>query len=237
MRNRLRFMSAGNRASEAEVNESSSFASGKWSQPLATISKTRTLCGPNSCLKGSPSHKPAQVHPGYSKNTGVPSHQHVHLDERSPVRQSNDAAIHPSTRHDLSRPEFSPTSHAQISPPGNSVHSRRHQFQQPAAAAAADVIYRPTTYANGGRPQFDHAVNSFKGGYAGAGSSRRNTQQDYFHGNAAATSWSRRHHPPSRGWEEDDDGATTTSGSYVVDPKELCEDIDDLFFRDDRKAL
>lgn len=232
MRNRLRFtLFAVNRVSEAEVNnESSSFASGKWSQPLATNSKTRTLCGPHSCLKGTPSHKPAQVHPGYSKNNCVPNPQQV-LDERSSVRQSNDST-HPSTRHDLSRSEFSPTSHVEISP-GKSVHNRRHQFQQPAAAAAvADVIYRPT-YANG-RPPFDHAVNSFKGGYAG--SSRRDTQPDYFHGNAA-TSWSRRHHPPSRGWEDDDDGATTTSGSYVVDPKELCEDIDDMFFRDDRKAL
>ena len=25
---------------------------------------------------------------------------------------------------------------------------------------------------------------------------------------------------------------TTTSGSYVVDPQQLCNEIDDLFFRD-----
>ena len=28
------------------------------------------------------------------------------------------------------------------------------------------------------------------------------------------------------------DDATTTSGSYVVDPQDLCQEIDDLFFRD-----
>ena len=30
----------------------------------------------------------------------------------------------------------------------------------------------------------------------------------------------------------DDDAATTTSGSYVVDPTDLCNEIDDLFFKD-----
>ena len=30
---------------------------------------------------------------------------------------------------------------------------------------------------------------------------------------------------------DDDDQATTTSGSYVVDPEDLCDEIDDLFFR------
>ena len=30
----------------------------------------------------------------------------------------------------------------------------------------------------------------------------------------------------------DDDDATTTSGSYVVDPEDLCNEIDDLFFKD-----
>lgn len=30
----------------------------------------------------------------------------------------------------------------------------------------------------------------------------------------------------------DTDDATTTSGSYVVDPQDLCQEIDDLFFRD-----
>ena len=31
---------------------------------------------------------------------------------------------------------------------------------------------------------------------------------------------------------DDDDAATTTSGSYVVDPEDLCNEIDDLFFKD-----
>lgn len=31
---------------------------------------------------------------------------------------------------------------------------------------------------------------------------------------------------------DDDGGSTTTSGSYVVDPSELCEQIDDIFFSD-----
>ena len=30
----------------------------------------------------------------------------------------------------------------------------------------------------------------------------------------------------------DDDAATTTSGSYVVDPQDLCDEIDELFFKD-----
>ena len=31
---------------------------------------------------------------------------------------------------------------------------------------------------------------------------------------------------------DDDDATTTTSGSYVVDPEDLCNEIDDLFFKD-----
>ena len=30
----------------------------------------------------------------------------------------------------------------------------------------------------------------------------------------------------------DDDATTTTSGSYVVDPQDLCDEIDELFFKD-----
>ena len=31
---------------------------------------------------------------------------------------------------------------------------------------------------------------------------------------------------------DDDAATTTTSGSYVVDPTDLCNEIDDLFFKD-----
>jgi hypothetical protein len=37
---------------------------------------------------------------------------------------------------------------------------------------------------------------------------------------------------PSQGTDRDDDATTTTSGSYIVDPADLCNEIDDLFFKD-----
>lgn len=129
----------------------------------------------------------------------------------------------PSTRHNAGpQSQISPGRGAEFSRGFDKADESRGAYQNRLAPFQTGAPFRP----NAGRPAFNQSAGSFnKVGFCGG------VQQM-----EGGRSWTRSQ-PLSRGWDDDDDAATTTSGSYIVDPKELCEEIDELFFSDDRKAL
>lgn len=217
---------------ETGVACSSSNVSKASPYPGAHSSRTRPACSPHSCrttsavIVSSSSPKTSQVHPVGPRNCALPNH-YVLDEQRIPPSQSTMTRYHDPPHFELAQ------SYATVAPPAdrNQHHSHLHQQQQRSYSDLPCRQFVPV-YTNG-RHAFDTG-NSCRDVISS--STRPGYRETIDYGRCS----SRKSDPrvaPSRCWDDDDDAATTTSGSYVVDPKELCEEIDELFFKDNGKAI